>query len=171
MSIHPAFRVRFLFLLVGGLALGLVFAIPFAAQKKPPANPPASPMVNPDLPAGAFDERLIPLPATASSASTTERRRRATAATPQLTEEQKILHLLNRAGFGPRPGDIERVRRIGIEQYINEQLHPEDLSDDFLSRPLLAFNTLQMRLQLRLRLRLWRPVQRPRRTADRRKSR
>ena len=67
MSIHPAFRVRFLFLLVGGLALGLVFAIPFAAQKKPPANPPASPMVNPDLPAGAFDERLIPLPATASS--------------------------------------------------------------------------------------------------------
>jgi uncharacterized protein (DUF1800 family) len=36
------------------------------------------------------------------------------------------------------------VRRIGIEQYINEQLHPEDLSDDFLSRPLLAFNTLQM---------------------------
>jgi uncharacterized protein (DUF1800 family) len=144
MSIHPAFRVRFLFLLVGGLALGLVFAIPFAAQQKPPANPPATPMINPNLPAGGFDERLIPLPATASSASTTGRKRRATAPTPQLTEEQKILHLLNRAGFGPRPGDIERVRRIGIEQYINEQLHPEDLSDEFLSRPLLAFSTLQM---------------------------
>jgi uncharacterized protein (DUF1800 family) len=142
MSIHPTLRVRFLSLLVGGLALALFFAIPFAAQQHPPANPPASPMLKPDLPAGAFvDERLIPAP---SNASTPGRSRRATASTPQLTEEQKILHLLNRAGFGPRPGDIERVRRMGIEQYIEEQLHPEDMSDDFLSRTLLALNTLQM---------------------------
>jgi uncharacterized protein (DUF1800 family) len=141
MSIHPTLRVRFLFLLVGGLALALFFAIPFAAQRQPPANQPASTLLTPELPAGAFDERLIPLP---SNASTSGRSRRATASTPQLTEEQKILHLLNRAGFGPRPGDIERVRRMGVERYIEEQLHPEDLSDDFLSRPLLALNTLQM---------------------------
>ncbi len=142
MSIHSTLRVRFLSLLVGGLALALVFAIPFAAQQQPPANPPASPMLKPDLPAGAFvDERLIPLPA---NVSTSGRSRRATASIPPLTEDQKILHLLNRAGFGPRPGDIERVRRMGIERYIEEQLHPEDLSDDFLSRPLLALSTLQM---------------------------
>src|SRR5262245_37981887 len=141
MRMHTILRVRSLSLLVGGLALGLVFAIPFAAQQ-PTANPPASPMLKPDLPDGAFvDERLIPLPANVSPSG---RSRRATASTPQLTEEQKILHLLNRAGFGPRPGDIERVRRMGIEQYIEEQLHPEDLSDDFLSRPLLALGTLQM---------------------------
>jgi uncharacterized protein (DUF1800 family) len=143
MSMHTILRVRSLSLLVGGLALALVFAIPFAAQQ-PPANPPASPVapLKPDLPDGAFvDERLIPLPA---NISTSGRSRRATASTPQLTEEQKILHLLNRAGFGPRPGDIERVRRMGIEQYIEEQLHPEDLSDDFLSRPLSALSTLQM---------------------------
>jgi uncharacterized protein (DUF1800 family) len=143
MSMHTILRVRSLALLLVGLALALVFAIPFAAQQ-PPANPPASPVapLKPDLPAGAFvDERLIPLPA---NVSTSGRSRRATASTPQLTEEQKILHLLNRAGFGPRPGDIERVRRMGIEQYIEEQLHPEDLSDNFLSRPLSALSTLQM---------------------------
>lgn len=143
MNIYTTLRVRFLSLLAGGLALALAFAIPFAAQQ-PPASPPASPVapLKPDLPAGAFvDERLIPLPA---NVSTPGRSRRATASIPPLTEEQKILHLLNRAGFGPRPGDIERVRRMGIERYIEEQLHPEDLSDDFLSRPLLALSTLQM---------------------------
>ena len=142
MSIHPTLHIRFLSLLAGGLALALFLAIPFAARQQPPANQPASPMLKPDLPAGAFvDERLIPLPA---NAPTPGRSRRATASTPQLTEEQKILHLLNRAGFGPLPGDIERARRMGIEKYIEEQLHPEDLSDDFLSRPLQALSTLQM---------------------------
>lgn len=109
-----------------------------------PGNPP-SPVapLKPSLPAGAFaNERLIPLPLSASNSST--RTRRATAAIPQLSEEQKILSLLNRAGFGPRPGDIERVRQMGIERYIEEQLHPEDLSDDFLSRPLNRLGTLQM---------------------------
>jgi uncharacterized protein (DUF1800 family) len=141
MSKHPSLRPRFLFILAGGLAFALVFAIPFAAQRQPATNQPAPPLLSPDLPAGAFDERLIPLPA---NASTSGRSRRATASIPELTEEQKILHLLNRAGFGPRPGDIERVRRMGIERYIEEQLHPEDMSDDFLSRPLMALGTLQM---------------------------
>src|SRR5262249_17064597 len=143
MGMHTILRVRSLSILVGGFALALVFAIPFAAQQ-PSANPPAGPVapLKPDLPARALvDERLIPLPANVPMSG---RSRRAAASTPQLTEDQKILQLLNRAGFGPRPGDIELVRRMGIEQYIEEQLHPEDLSDDFLSQPLLALGPLQM---------------------------
>jgi uncharacterized protein (DUF1800 family) len=110
-----------------------------------PGAPPRSPVapLKPNLPAGAFvNERLIPLPSYAASA--TSRTRRATAPTPQLTEEQKILHLLNRAGFGPRPGDVERVRQMGLAEYLEQQLHPEELADDFLERPILALNTLQM---------------------------
>ncbi len=61
-----------------------------------------------------------------------------------LTEEQRILHVLNRAGFGPRPGDLERVRRMGLDQYLDEQLNPEQMNDEFLSRPLLALNTLHL---------------------------
>jgi uncharacterized protein (DUF1800 family) len=46
-----------------------------------------------------------------------------------LTEEQRIVHVLNRLGFGPRPGDVERVKAIGLETYINQQLSPEKLTD------------------------------------------
>jgi uncharacterized protein (DUF1800 family) len=36
-----------------------------------------------------------------------------------------VAHVLNRVAFGPKPGDVERVRRIGVDAYIDEQLHPE----------------------------------------------
>jgi len=42
-----------------------------------------------------------------------------------LPTEQQAVHVLNRLAFGPRPGDVERVRRMGVQQYIDEQLHPE----------------------------------------------
>src|SRR3954447_16840230 len=40
-----------------------------------------------------------------------------------------IAHLLNRIAFGPRPGDVERVRAIGIERHLDEQLHPQRSAD------------------------------------------
>jgi uncharacterized protein (DUF1800 family) len=121
----------------------LLGAMP-GATAAAPGTPPRSAVapLKPDLPAGAFaNERLIPLPANTSAPT---RSRRSANSIPQLNEEQKILHLLNRAGFGPRPGDIERVRQMGIEHYIEAQLHPEELPDDFLARPLTALSTLQM---------------------------
>jgi uncharacterized protein (DUF1800 family) len=45
------------------------------------------------------------------------------AAPTEATDEQ-ILHVLNRLSFGPAPGDVEAVRRIGIDTYIEQQLHP-----------------------------------------------
>jgi uncharacterized protein (DUF1800 family) len=47
----------------------------------------------------------------------------------KLSEEQRIVHVLNRIGFGVRPGDVERVRSMGLENYINEQLAPEKILD------------------------------------------
>jgi uncharacterized protein (DUF1800 family) len=46
-----------------------------------------------------------------------------------LTEDQKILHVLNRLGFGARPGDIARVRSIGLQKYIDQQLDPSSIDD------------------------------------------
>jgi uncharacterized protein (DUF1800 family) len=46
-----------------------------------------------------------------------------------LTEEQRIVHVLNRLGFGARPGDVERVKALGLENYINQQLNPEKIAD------------------------------------------
>jgi len=45
-------------------------------------------------------------------------------AVPQDNHE---IHVLNRLGFGPRPGDIERVKKIGVERYIQEQLNPRSI--------------------------------------------
>src|SRR6266480_2032505 len=47
----------------------------------------------------------------------------------RLTEEQGIMHVLNRLGFGARPGDAERVKAMGLENYINQQLNPGNIAD------------------------------------------
>lgn len=44
-----------------------------------------------------------------------------------LAPDQQAVHVLNRLAFGPRPGDVERVQRMGVQQYIDEQLHPESI--------------------------------------------
>ena len=63
---------------------------------------------------------------------------------PPLSEKAKIIHLLNRLGFGPRPGDIEKVAKMGIQAYIERQLHPQTISDPVVERKLAGFETLTM---------------------------
>jgi uncharacterized protein (DUF1800 family) len=41
----------------------------------------------------------------------------------------RILHVLNRLTFGPRPGDIEAVKAMGLEAYIQHQLHPASIRE------------------------------------------
>lgn len=41
--------------------------------------------------------------------------------------DAQALHLLNRLAFGPRPGDVARVKTMGADAYIEEQLHPDSL--------------------------------------------
>jgi len=48
---------------------------------------------------------------------------------PDQPDSKTLLHVLNRTEFGPRPGDIERVRAQGLAVYLDEQLHPESLPD------------------------------------------
>jgi uncharacterized protein (DUF1800 family) len=59
-------------------------------------------------------------------------------------EEQRIVHVLNRLGFGARPGDVERVRRIGVEKYVEQQLNPSAVDDAALEARLKRFPTLTM---------------------------
>ena len=40
-----------------------------------------------------------------------------------LSDDQKISHVLNRLGFGARPGDVEKVKAVGLTQYIEQQLN------------------------------------------------
>ena len=50
----------------------------------------------------------------------------------ELTENEAILHALNRLGYGPRPGDLERVARMGLATWIERQLNPERINDSSL---------------------------------------
>jgi uncharacterized protein (DUF1800 family) len=50
----------------------------------------------------------------------------------ELTEDEAIVHALNRLGYGPRPGDLDRVKRMGLENWIEHQLHPEKIAEPAL---------------------------------------
>ncbi len=63
------------------------------------------------------------------SASAVAPRRAAAPATREQTADQQIRHALNRLTFGPRPGDYEAVRAIGLDAWIDRQLHPERIDD------------------------------------------
>src|SRR3984885_3300670 len=48
----------------------------------------------------------------------------------RLSPEQQIVQALNRLTFGPRPGDVEEVRRIGLAKWMESQLHPEQITEN-----------------------------------------
>jgi uncharacterized protein (DUF1800 family) len=56
----------------------------------------------------------------------------------------QVSHLLNRAAFGPRSGDVEKIRRSGWEDYVDRQLHPESIDDSSLEQRLSSIETWKM---------------------------
>jgi uncharacterized protein (DUF1800 family) len=65
-------------------------------------------------------------------------------AAKKLTEEQKVAHLLDRVTFGARPGDIERVMKLGREKYLDEQLRPERISDQVAEQRLKNIESIHL---------------------------
>jgi uncharacterized protein (DUF1800 family) len=61
-----------------------------------------------------------------------------------LSVDEAILQALNRLGFGPRPGDLERVKETGLQKWIDRQLHPNSIDDSALDARLERFPTLKM---------------------------
>src|SRR5258705_13691605 len=64
--------------------------------------------------------------------------------TKALNDDQRILHVLNRLGFGARPGDVARVKAIGLDNYINQQLNPQKISDAVADAKIKDLSTLNM---------------------------
>ena len=59
-------------------------------------------------------------------------------------EQKRAVHVLNRLAFGPRPGDIQQVMAMGVDNWIDLQLHPEKISDTAAESRIAAFRTLHM---------------------------
>jgi uncharacterized protein (DUF1800 family) len=52
------------------------------------------------------------------------------ARSPKLSKDEQVIHALNRLTFGPRPGDVEAVRKMGLKKWIDLQLHPERIAEN-----------------------------------------
>jgi uncharacterized protein (DUF1800 family) len=60
------------------------------------------------------------------------------------SDARLALHALNRLTFGPRPGDVQQVMAMGVERWIELQLHPEKIDDSALDARLEPLRTLRM---------------------------
>ncbi|MGB8062103.1 MAG: DUF1800 domain-containing protein [Candidatus Sulfotelmatobacter sp.] len=59
-------------------------------------------------------------------------------------DQRRAVHALNRLTFGPRPGDVQLVLAIGVDRWIDQQLHPEKITDSAVEARLAPFRTLHM---------------------------
>ena len=57
-------------------------------------------------------------------------------------DEQTIIHVLNRVAFGPSTGDVEKVRQMGIADYIDQQLRPDRIPDGAMASKLEGLRTV-----------------------------
>lgn len=62
----------------------------------------------------------------------------------ELSRDEAIQHALNRLAYGPRPGDVERVRQMGLAKWIDQQLNPKSVDDSAMEARLNLYATLRM---------------------------
>jgi uncharacterized protein (DUF1800 family) len=75
----------------------------------------------------------------------------ATAMAPSVSGERQIIHALSRLTYGARPGDVERVRAMGVSAWIDRQLRPRTVDDSATDRALVELTTLRMPISQALR--------------------
>lgn len=73
------------------------------------------------------------------------------AAAPDPGADADVLHLLSRATYGPRPGDVARLRALGLRTWLEQQLDPDRIDDRDTERRLQALPTLGMTIPELLR--------------------
>ena len=61
-----------------------------------------------------------------------------------MEQSKRAVHALNRLTFGPRPGEVEEVQKMGVEKWIELQLNPEKIDDSRLEARLAPLRTLKM---------------------------
>ena len=62
-----------------------------------------------------------------------------------LTKDQRLTHAVERLSFGARPGDLQHIRQVGQDRWIDDQLHPERIAENpLLDEKLKPLASLQM---------------------------
>jgi uncharacterized protein (DUF1800 family) len=66
------------------------------------------------------------------------------AAAPVIPDDGAVLHVLRRVTYGPRPGDVARVRALGVSAWLERQLDPARIDDTPVEQALGTLPTLTM---------------------------
>ena len=61
-----------------------------------------------------------------------------------MNADQRIAHVLSRLTYGARPGDFERVKAMGVEAFMNQQLDPDSIDNAATIAKLRRLPTLGM---------------------------
>jgi hypothetical protein len=69
-------------------------------------------------------ERPVAAPGEHSESTLLDKKFKGKLPITELTQDQAILHAMNRLGYGPRPGDVQYIRKTGLEKWLDQQLHP-----------------------------------------------
>jgi len=75
---------------------------------------------------------LLALPGLSSTPKSKEAedaKRQAKLFQKKLNKDDQILHALDRLTFGPRPGEVANVKKLGLKKWIDLQLHPEQIKE------------------------------------------
>ena len=62
----------------------------------------------------------------------------------QIQGDDRIFHALDRLTFGPRPGEVEEVKAIGLDAWIAQQLHPASIDDTVMEQRLQQFPAMRL---------------------------
>ena len=63
----------------------------------------------------------------------------------QIQGDDRVFHALDRLTFGPRPGEIDQVKAMGLDVWINQQLHPANIDDTAMEQRLQQFPAMRLR--------------------------
>jgi Protein of unknown function (DUF1800) len=61
-----------------------------------------------------------------------------------IDQQDPVAHILNRVTFGPRPGQVDMVKKVGLQAYLDQQLSPQSINDDASEERLGNYITLDM---------------------------
>jgi uncharacterized protein (DUF1800 family) len=61
-----------------------------------------------------------------------------------LSQEQKIVHFLNRTSFGPNAAEVARANRLGLRAYLDEQLEAEKIDDRSVEEKVRGLKTMRL---------------------------
>ena len=64
----------------------------------------------------------------------------------EIQGQERVLHALNRLTFGPRPGDVAAVEKMGLNKWFELQLNPQKIDDSALEARLAEYPAMNLPL-------------------------